>query len=652
MQVPAVSTEAGTCGTGTRSVDLPLVAVVGAVVLWTGVLSWLAIRKHLAFHTGFDLAVFAQIVWATAQGQPFFTSLTAETTNFLGFHFSPILAVLAPLYRLWPDARLLLSLQAMILALPAIPLYSFARRRIGEAPALLLVGVYFFSPLLHYIALMNFHAIAFAVPLLMLAGIALLEYRYRAMMFWLALALLVKEEVALIAIGFGLYVLFIQRKWRFGLVLTAATVGWAVVQFTVLMPAWTETGGSYVFVRRYGAFGETPAEVLRTILTSPATVVRVVATGAKALFVWQLFAPLAGIPLLGMPATLLALPTVSYLILSDYALQVSIQHHYTAPLVPGLFLGAVLGLQRLQSWHRRVGRYAALAVAAATLIGTWWWGPLPGARRYEPATFATTPAAGEARALLKQIPADAAVVADWQYLPWLANRRWLDMVIRPPYHLLAPGRPPDYVLTQAPAPDAVSAPMYPWLITDHAGQPLRVHRFALQARTSAGLELWRYRGEEEDVILQRYDSPFERGLTLTGMGTPPEVPEQDDVLRTTTGTALPLWMAWKAREPLAEQVVFTVRLTNEAGEHVAQLDKEMGDGRFPTTLWHTWMTQPVVVGEFVIPIPASLPAGRYRLFVGAYERRSVQPLLRPDGSPWVRYETIVEVHSSLYENER
>jgi uncharacterized membrane protein len=74
--------------------------------LWSLVVGWLAISRHLAFNTGYDLGTFTQVVWATAPGRPFYSSLTAGMTNLPGLHFSTLLARLAPLYSLWPDARI------------------------------------------------------------------------------------------------------------------------------------------------------------------------------------------------------------------------------------------------------------------------------------------------------------------------------------------------------------------------------------------------------------------------------------------------------------------------------------------------------------------------------------------------------------------
>ncbi|MCZ7567180.1 MAG: DUF2079 domain-containing protein [Ardenticatenaceae bacterium] len=614
--------------------------VGGLAGLWGLVVGRLAIAQHLALHTGNDLGVFAQTVWATAQGHPFYTSLTLETTNFLGHHFAPLLAGLAPLDSLWPDARLLLVVQTVALAVSAVPLFAFARPRLGPGFALLVVGAFLLAPPLHFIALFDFHEIALAVPLLMAAGAALLNRRPRATLLWLGLALLAKEEVALIAVGFGLYALLIQRRWRFGALLTAGALLWAAVLFGWLMPALNTLTDNYTFARRYETLGATPGEVLETLVRHPVTVVAVLARAPKGAFLWQLLAPLAGLPLVGLPAVLLGLPTLAYLLLSDYDLQASIRYHYTAPLLPFLFLATVVALQRLRARSLRLEQVGASALLFAALAGAWWWSPLPGARSYEPERFTVTEEARAARALMATVPPDVPVAADWPYLPWLANRWRIDTLLAPPFLLIDPTDPPDYLLTAEPGPGAVSAPVYPWIVLDKPGRPIRLPRFAPRQVTAGGVTLWKRRGHEHDVVLVRTDAPFERGLTLVGAGTPPEAPAWDSVVSVALDETLPIWMAWSAVAPLDRRVTFTLHLVTATGRTVAQVDQEMGAGRFPTTLWHTWMDHPVVVGEFPLLLAADLPVGRYRLLAGAYDSQSLAALARPDGSQWFELATV------------
>jgi uncharacterized membrane protein len=131
-----------------------------------------------------------QVVWNTAHGHWFETSLGRATNveligSYLGNHVRPILLLLAPFYRLWPDPRLLLILQSIALGLAAVPLYWIARRQAGDSTATLIVACcYLAYPALGFLNLCDFHPIAFSIPCLFLAYWALLEGR--TALFWIA----------------------------------------------------------------------------------------------------------------------------------------------------------------------------------------------------------------------------------------------------------------------------------------------------------------------------------------------------------------------------------------------------------------------------------------------------------------------------------
>lgn len=68
----------------------------------------------------------------------------------------------------------------------------------------------------------------------------------------------------------------------------------------------------------------------------------------------------------------------------------------------------------------------------------------------------------------------------------------------------------------------------------------------------------------------------------------------------------------------------------------------MGAGRFPTTEWRTWVTNPVVVSEFPLQIPPGTPPGEYTLLAGAYDAKTVTPLVQPGKwEPWVPLARVV-----------
>ena len=156
--------------------------LVGVVILYTVVYSVLSIARYNTFHaTTFDLGIMTQVVWNTAHGRLFETSLGRAINakligSYMGNHVRPFLLLLAPIYRLWPDPRLLLVVQSTALGMAAVPLYAIALRRTSDPRFASVVALcYLAYPALGFLNLFDFHPIAFSIPCIFLAYWALLE---------------------------------------------------------------------------------------------------------------------------------------------------------------------------------------------------------------------------------------------------------------------------------------------------------------------------------------------------------------------------------------------------------------------------------------------------------------------------------------------
>jgi hypothetical protein len=79
------------------------------------------------------------------------------------------------------------------------------------------------------------------------------------------------------------------------------------------------------------------------------------------------------------------------------------------------------------------------------------------------------------------------------------------------------------------------------------------------------------------------------------------------------------WLA--PRQPTADYRV-TLRLLNAAGEVVAQRDEFPIGTLLPPTTWQAGDAKP---GFMVLPLPAGLPGGSYRVTVGLYDAATGAP---------------------------
>src|SRR3989475_12354494 len=142
----------------------------------------ISIDRHDHFASNaFDLGVQDQAVWGYSRLQ-IIPNTVEMIPNLLGDHFLPILRAIAPLYWIWDDARVLLVVQAALLAVAGVPIFWWARERLGLLAAIAVEAAYlvFWGVLSGVIY--DFHHIAFAVPAIAFGLYAVLTNRNR--LFW------------------------------------------------------------------------------------------------------------------------------------------------------------------------------------------------------------------------------------------------------------------------------------------------------------------------------------------------------------------------------------------------------------------------------------------------------------------------------------
>ena len=318
-----------------------------------------------------------QAVWATAHGHPLsVTDLQGEQISRLGAHVDPILVLLAPLWWVWPSPALLLTVQAIVVALGALPVFWLGRKHLGsERAALGFALAYLLYPAVQWLTLNEFHPVALAAPLLLFALWYLDEDRLVAFAVFALLAALCKEEIPLVIAAFGLWYAISRRRWLIGTTIAVAGAAGAALAIGVVVPHFSE-GASSAFYGRYDEVGGSPGGILRTAVTDPGELIRAAFDERGIDYLAALGLPLALI-FLASPLTLVAAPELAINLLSATPTQKSIHFHYTAGAIPAVIGGAVLGAAALERRRPGLAGPLAMAAVAAALIGNYRLGPLP-----------------------------------------------------------------------------------------------------------------------------------------------------------------------------------------------------------------------------------------------------------------------------------
>lgn len=351
----------------------------------------LSILRYRSFNTGrFDLGNMTQAVWATAHGHPLaVTNLRGDQVSRLGSHVDPILVFLAPLWWVWPSPSMLLTAQAVAIALGALPVFWLAGKHLGSKRAGLGFALaYLLYPAVEWLTLNEFHPVALACPLLLFAFWYLDDDRLVPFAVFAALAALTKEEIPLVIAGMGIWYAFSRRRFRLGGSIALLGLVVALVSVEVVLPHFNE-GASSEFYSRYGALGDSPAEILETGLTRPDQLLAAAFDWRGIGYLAELLLPLALLFAAAPLVLVAAIPELGLNLLSATHTQTSIHHHYTAGLIPPLIVGSVLGAGRLARGDNRrgialTGLAVVVALAGNYRLGAFpLWRGLPGAGSYQ-----------------------------------------------------------------------------------------------------------------------------------------------------------------------------------------------------------------------------------------------------------------------------
>lgn len=448
-------------------------AAVGAIMAaFLATFLPLTLLRHDAFFTArYDLGNMTQAVWSVAHGGLYrVTDPAGAEVSRLGSHVDPILGLLAPIWRVWPDPRMLIVVQALAVASAAIPAFLLARRWLADdRAAVAFAAVALLYPAVQWATIFDFHPVTLAVPLLLWCVWAADARHDVALGVCAILALATKEQVGFALAILGLWMAVSLGRRRAGALLAAVSLAWTAIAVWVVIPHFNEGDGSALVSERYGALGDGPGDVIVGVFTKPWEVVQIVATADRASYFLALTLPLL---LLSLRAPLLAagaLPDLALNLLSSRPEQHQIQYHYGAVIAPFLIAAAIRGLAALRKDADRHGFTLPVAWVAAALVvaGVFagyrhgplpFWASVPGGSPSGSAQFTVTAHARVLAEATRTIPADATVSAGNHIGGHLSARRQIATfpVIAGADYVVVDERTPDIVDRREPAFHAAS----------------------------------------------------------------------------------------------------------------------------------------------------------------------------------------------------
>jgi uncharacterized membrane protein len=391
---------------------------------------WVVNRHNHFLTDAVDLGIYDQPIWNLSQFRPPFSSIKNMWT--WGDHVGWVILLLAPFYWLWSDTRVLLLLQVWIVVIAAWPIYQLAKSRLKNEFASLSIAFVFLSFVGLQTALdYDFHLATLSVMPIAFTLYFMHQQKWTPYWLWFFIGMATKEDVPLIMLMVGLYVLVVLRKYKIGLasVLIAGIYYWVLTN--KIIPYFKGGPFNYEQFDPSLGIGTTTGELLMTALTRPWKILQVLVTPSlKIKTAANLVGSYAFLPLLSPATFLLSAPIWAERFLNGLSQRWLIRFQYSASIDPILAVGTILGMENVlkikNKFVKRISSgqiiiFLSVIILAMNIFVIWRTnGPM--LRILDPKSYPWQERFDINYELIRQIPPDASVVAQSCFVPHLSHR--------------------------------------------------------------------------------------------------------------------------------------------------------------------------------------------------------------------------------------
>jgi uncharacterized membrane protein len=406
----------------------------------------ISLSKYFQLAPGsWDLGIYTEYVKQIAHLHAPVVPIRGPGFNLLGDHFQPIVGLLAPFFRLVPSPVTLLVAQALLTAVSVLPVCQAARALLGRRVSWAVGAAYAFSWGLQQMIAFDFHEIAFAIPLLAFSLAALARRRLVPAVAWALPLVFVKEDQGFTVAAIGLVMggtaavarLRAARgrdtagvepaRWAWAAALLAVWgLGWSVFEIAVIIPHFN-AAHQYPYWDKGGVIGPHSHPALSAVAHQLAV------SGHEKLWTTYLVLLPTAFLALRSPLVLIAAPSLLLRFLSTNDYYWGTGWHYSATLMPIVFLAAVDGMarihgrsaarRRLRRWLPRPGTLVpGLGALAMLALGAWFAFRFPLDQLWNSQTYQISPHVRAEQAAMAKVPPGTTVEATLSMLAPLATR--------------------------------------------------------------------------------------------------------------------------------------------------------------------------------------------------------------------------------------
>lgn len=359
-------------------------------IVYVSYFLFLSFSRHNNYRSlRLDLGNMDQTVWNVYQGNGFvLTDPEGEDEQSrIAIHADFLLILLAPLYALWSDPRMLLIVQTIAVGLGMFPVYLLAKDKTKSYfIGLFFVLLYVLNPALHRLLLHDFHAVTLATPFLLWAFWFL--YRQKMIPFVLSLffAALGKEDIWLVAGLLGMYVAWKKEHRVLGITVALISFSMFYLLFWKVIPSLTPDRQHFA-LSYLSEFGGSLNGIAKNLIKNPFGILPILIAPDRLWYYFQLFVPVGFLSVLSPFFLIFSAPALGVNILSNNGNMRMIDYQYTSAITPFLFISAIFGFSAFRQFvkkhakkqmdGKRITAGILVGVFACALCATYQWGEFP-----------------------------------------------------------------------------------------------------------------------------------------------------------------------------------------------------------------------------------------------------------------------------------
>lgn len=375
--------------------------------------------RHALFQSGaFDLGIYDQVVYLISQGETPISSILGF--HHMGNHAAWAVYPLALLYKIYPDIHWLLAVQAVALAMGALPTWHLARQAgLKDSQAVAIAAAYLLYPVVFNANLFEFHPEVMAIPVLLGAVLAARLGR----MIWFCLSILFvlgcKAILSMTVAAMGIWLLVFEKRRFAGAFALCAGIAWFLIASQVIIPFFS--GNQPAAVERYSYLGNSVGEIASNVVLKPGLIFGKVISLKTLEYLGLLVLPVIwGLSPQHLDPLVSAIPTLVVNILSTKQMQRDLIHQYSLPVLPFLILAVISTLAAGQGWlrsRRVIILWSLLVFLALAKYGFFWSIYLKSLDTWQ-----------ATRAAIAQINTQGGVLTTNRIAPHLTHRRLIQFV--------------------------------------------------------------------------------------------------------------------------------------------------------------------------------------------------------------------------------